>query len=52
MSNPSANPSERLVDHALSLRWSDVDPGARTAARTFLHDSLCVGAYQVVNTIG
>lgn len=37
------NPTERLVDHALSLRWGDVDQAARAAARTFLHDSLCVG---------
>jgi len=43
MTDPSANPTERLVDHALSLRWSDVDPAAQAAARTFLHDSLCVG---------
>ncbi len=37
------NPSERLIDHALSLCWTDIDAGAQTAARTFLHDSLCVG---------
>ena len=43
MTGAGANPSERLVDHALSLRWSDVDQAAQAAARTFLHDSLCVG---------
>lgn len=37
------NPAERLVDHALSLRWADVDAAAQKATRTFLHDSLCVG---------
>ena len=37
------NPAETLIDHALTLRWSDVPETARTAARTFLHDSLCVG---------
>lgn len=35
--------AERLADHALSLRWAAVDDGARRAARSFLHDSLCVG---------
>jgi 2-methylcitrate dehydratase PrpD len=35
--------SARLVDHALGLRWADVAPPARDAARTFLHDTLCVG---------
>ncbi len=38
-----SNPAGRLVDHALSLSWADVDATARNAARTFLHDSLCVG---------
>lgn len=37
------NPGERLIDHALSLRWTDVDAAAQAAAKTFLHDSLCVG---------
>lgn len=37
------NPGERLIDHALSLRWTDVDVAAQAAAKTFLHDSLCVG---------
>ncbi len=34
----------RLVDHALGLRWDDISDPARNAARTFLHDTLCVGA--------
>ncbi|MEN5051656.1 MmgE/PrpD family protein [Brevundimonas naejangsanensis] len=37
------NPGERLIDHALTLRWTDVDAAAQAAAKTFLHDSLCVG---------
>ncbi|WP_449253659.1 MmgE/PrpD family protein [Brevundimonas naejangsanensis] len=37
------NPGERLIDHALTLRWNDVDAAAQAAAKTFLHDSLCVG---------
>lgn len=36
--------SERLIDHALSLRWDDLPEATRGSARTFLHDSLCVGA--------
>lgn len=35
--------AERLADHALALRWTDIDAEAQAAARTFLHDSLCVG---------
>ncbi len=35
--------SEHLIDHALSLRWDDLPETTRAAARTFLHDSLCVG---------
>ncbi|MGA1797219.1 MmgE/PrpD family protein [Sphingomonas sp. 4RDLI-65] len=35
--------SERLVDHALALRWADLGEADRAAAKTFLHDSLCVG---------
>ncbi|RVU06922.1 MmgE/PrpD family protein [Novosphingobium umbonatum] len=37
------NPAERLVDHALNLRWADVPQAARDRAATFLHDSLAVG---------
>ena len=33
-----------LVDHALSVRWDRLPAKARTAAKTFLHDTLCVGA--------
>ncbi len=36
--------SERLVDHALGLRWANIPAPARAAAITFLHDTLCVGA--------
>jgi 2-methylcitrate dehydratase PrpD len=35
--------SARLVDHALSVEWARLPPGARQAARTFLHDTVCVG---------
>lgn len=35
--------SQRLIDHALNLRWADIPSAAREAAKTFLHDSLCVG---------
>ncbi len=34
---------EVLVDHALGLRWDEIGSAARTAAKTFLHDSLAVG---------
>ena len=32
-----------LVDHALGLQWRDQSAAAQTAAKTFLHDTLCVG---------
>ncbi|OYY72587.1 MmgE/PrpD family protein [Sphingomonas sp. 28-63-12] len=35
--------SARLVDHALALRWADISPAVTSMARTFLHDTLCVG---------
>jgi 2-methylcitrate dehydratase PrpD len=35
--------SARLVDHALGLEWWGVGPSAQQAARTFLHDTVCVG---------
>ena len=38
------NPAEVLVDHALSFPWARMPQAARTAAATFLHDTLCVGA--------
>jgi 2-methylcitrate dehydratase PrpD len=37
------NPAEALIDHALGLRWDDIPASARTSARIFLHDTLCVG---------
>ncbi|MEQ7156279.1 MmgE/PrpD family protein [Brevundimonas aurifodinae] len=36
--------SRTLAERALALTWADLDPAARAAARTFLHDTLCVGA--------
>lgn len=36
--------SRTLAERALALTWADIDPVARTAAKTFLHDTLCVGA--------
>lgn len=38
-----ASASQRLVDHALALRWDDLAEDVRQAARIFLHDTLCVG---------
>jgi 2-methylcitrate dehydratase PrpD len=35
--------SQRLVDHALALRWEDIPAPARERIGTFLHDSLGVG---------
>lgn len=40
----SPSPSQRLIDHALGLRWEDISERTRMVARIFLHDSLCVGA--------
>ncbi|WP_343614571.1 MmgE/PrpD family protein [Novosphingobium sp.] len=40
----TANPAERLIDHALALRWEHIHPEAREQAITFLHDTLAVGA--------
>ena len=37
------NPAEAFIDHALGLTWEAIPAPARQAARTFLHDSLCVG---------
>lgn len=36
--------SQRLIDHALTVRWADIPAPARDAAETFLLDSLGVGA--------
>ncbi|MBH0113303.1 MmgE/PrpD family protein [Novosphingobium sp. YJ-S2-02] len=38
------NPAHVLVDHALSLEWDAIPTEAQAMARTFLHDSLAVGA--------
>jgi 2-methylcitrate dehydratase PrpD len=32
-----------FVDHAQGLRWEDIASADRQAAKTFLHDTLCVG---------
>lgn len=37
------NPAHVLIDHALSLSWSDLPDETRERALTFLHDSLAVG---------
>jgi 2-methylcitrate dehydratase PrpD len=44
LSRPGPDAAEPLIDHALGLRWADLPEVTRAAARTFLHDSLCVGA--------
>jgi 2-methylcitrate dehydratase PrpD len=36
--------SRTLAERALALTWADIDGPARAAAKTFLHDTLCVGA--------
>ena len=36
--------AERLVDHALGLRWAAIPDSTRAAAKAFLLDSLAVGA--------
>ncbi len=36
--------AERLIDHALGLRWEAIPERARQSARAFLLDSLAVGA--------
>jgi 2-methylcitrate dehydratase PrpD len=36
--------SRTLADRALTLTWADIDAPAKTAAKIFLHDTLCVGA--------
>ncbi len=35
--------SQALTEHALGLEWAALDEATRNAARTFLHDTLCVG---------
>ncbi len=45
MSAPAADGiTARLVDHALGLEWADLTEDAQRCAKTFLHDTLCVGA--------
>lgn len=39
----AANPAHVLIDHALSLRWTDLPEDVKAQAQTFLHDSLAVG---------
>jgi 2-methylcitrate dehydratase PrpD len=41
---PAEGAAGRFVDHALGLQWDSISPTARKAAKTFLHDTLCVGA--------
>ena len=41
---PVEGAAGRLVDHALGLKWESISTEARKASRTFLHDTLCVGA--------
>lgn len=36
--------SQRLIDHALQLRWADIPKPSRDAAETFLLDTLAVGS--------
>lgn len=40
----AADAAERLIDHALALRWEGLPAAVRSAARIFLHDTLAVGA--------
>jgi 2-methylcitrate dehydratase PrpD len=35
--------AKAFIDHALSLEWEDLPEAAQVAAKTFLHDTLCVG---------
>ncbi|TWB45882.1 MmgE/PrpD family protein [Nitrospirillum pindoramense] len=37
------NAAELLIDHALALEWETLSDSTRTAAATFLHDSVVVG---------
>jgi 2-methylcitrate dehydratase PrpD len=38
-----ADPARLLVAHALAIEWQDLSAQAQAAARTFLHDTICVG---------
>lgn len=35
--------AQQLLEHALSVEWAGLPDAARASAKTFLHDSLCVG---------
>jgi 2-methylcitrate dehydratase PrpD len=39
----AAGAADAFVDHALGLSWDHISPADRHAAKTFLHDTLCVG---------
>jgi 2-methylcitrate dehydratase PrpD len=41
--DPSAGAAGQLADHALGLTWDALPEAARRSAKTFLHDTLCVG---------
>lgn len=36
-------PAQRIAAHALAVDWHRLPPAAQAAARTFLHDTICVG---------
>ena len=38
-----ADPAQALATHALAIEWHSLSPDAQAAARTFLHDTICVG---------
>jgi 2-methylcitrate dehydratase PrpD len=40
---PDEGAGALLIDHALGLGWNAISQAAKSAAKTFLHDSLCVG---------
>ena len=42
--SPAPDAAERLIDHALALRWEELGESTRVAARAFLLDTLAVGA--------
>ncbi len=43
MARDLPNPAEALIDHALGMHWSGLPDAVGDAAKTFLHDTLCVG---------
>ena len=40
---PAEGAAGLLIDHALGLTWDAISDAAKQAAKTFLHDTLCVG---------